>query len=141
MAEIKHQIPIDATSAKVYSALTTQAGLQSWWTTDADVEERIGGKAVYGFERRGMVFRMKTEKLEPEKLVVWSCSGDHPEWAGTMLTWTISSEGGKTVLRFTQSGWKSISEFCTECNTSWGELMHRIKGYSEGKTPGPLWKE
>jgi len=24
---------------------------------------------------------------------------------------------------------------------SWGELMHRLKGYAEGKNPGPLWTE
>ena len=27
------------------------------------------------------------------------------------------------------------------CNSSWGELMHRLKGYAEGKNPGPLWTE
>ncbi len=32
--------------------------------------------------------------------------GEHPEWAGTTLTWNISNEGGVTVVRFTHSGWK-----------------------------------
>lgn len=54
---------------------------------------------------------MKIEKLEPGKQVVWSCHGDHPEWAGTALTWNDSSENGTTVLRFTHSGWKSVTDF------------------------------
>jgi len=27
------------------------------------------------------------------------------------------------------------------CNSSWGELMHRLKDYVEGRNPGPRWKE
>src|SRR5262245_53306481 len=27
------------------------------------------------------------------------------------------------------------------CNSSWGELMHRLKDYVEGRNPGPHWKE
>jgi uncharacterized protein YndB with AHSA1/START domain len=139
MAEIKHQIPINTTPDKVYLALATQAGLRSWWTADATAEERVGGKAEFGFDQRKMVFRMKIEKLEPGKQVVWSCHGDHPEWAGTTLTWDISREGGTSTLRFTHNGWKSISDFCAMCNSTWGELMYRLKDYLEGKNPGPHW--
>lgn len=141
MAQIKHQIPINTTPEKVYSALATQTGLRSWWTADTTADEKVGGKAEFGFDRRGMVFRMKIEKLAPGKSVVWSCHGDHPEWAGTRLTWDIAGEGPTTVLRFTHSDWKSFSEFCAMCNSTWGELMYRLKGYLEGKNPGPHWTE
>jgi uncharacterized protein YndB with AHSA1/START domain len=141
MAEIKHQIPIKAKAERVYAALATQAGLRSWWTADTKAEEKVGGKAEFGFDHRGMIFRMNIEKLEPNKRVVWSCHGDHPEWAGTTLTWDISEDGGTSVLRFTHSGWKAMSEFCAMCNSTWGELMYRMKGYLEGKNPGPHWTE
>src|SRR5574341_1457498 len=141
MAEIKHQIDIKASPKRVYAALATQAGLRNWWTADSVAEEKVGGKAEFGFDKRSMVFRMKVEALESGKRVVWSCHGDHPEWNGTKLIWDISREGGKTILRFTQSGWKSISDFCATCNTTWGELMYRLKNYLEGKNPGPHWLE
>jgi uncharacterized protein YndB with AHSA1/START domain len=141
MAEIKHQIPIKASPQKVYAALATQTGLRGWWTADTTVDERVGGKAEFGFEKRGMVFRMSIDKLEPAKRVVWSCHGDHPEWNGTVLTWELSPQNGGTTLRFTQSGWKEISDFCATCNSTWGELMYRLKDYVEDKNPGPHWKE
>jgi len=141
MAEIKHQIPIDATPDKVYAALVTTSGLRGWWTADVKTDERVGGKADFGFDRRAIVFRMKIEKLDPGKQVVWTCHGDHPEWAGTILTWNITREDDGSILRFTHSGWKSISEFCATCNSSWGELMYRVKDYVEGRNPGPHWKE
>jgi uncharacterized protein YndB with AHSA1/START domain len=141
MAEMKHQIPIKATPEKVYSAITTPAGLRGWWTADTQADEKVGGKAEFGFDKRGMVFRMKIEKLDPGKRVVWSCHGDHPEWDGTTLTWNIAHESDLTVLRFNHSKWKSASDFFATCNSSWGELMHRLRDYVEGKNPGPHWKE
>ena len=141
MPEIKHQIPIKAAPEKVYAALVTQAGLRGWWTADTTADEKVGGKAVFGFDKRGMVFRMDIDKLEPVKRVVWSCRGDHPDWSGTVLTWKLSPRDGGTTLRFTHSGWKKISDFCATCNSTWGELMYRLKDYVEGKNPGPHWKE
>jgi uncharacterized protein YndB with AHSA1/START domain len=141
MAELKHQIAIKATQDGVYAALATQTGLRGWWTADTTADEKVGGRAEFGFDRRGMVFRMTIDKLEPGKRLVWSCHGDQPEWAGTVLTWDLSPEGGGTTLRFTQSGWKSASEMYAMCNSTWGELMYRLKDYVEGRNPGPHWKE
>ncbi len=141
MADLKHQIPIKAAPEKVYAAIATQAGLRGWWTADTKADERVGGKAEFGFNKRGMVFRMDIETLEPAKRVVWRCHGDHPEWAGTVLTWELSPQGGGTTLRFTHGNWKSVSDYYAMCNSTWGELMYRLKDYVEGRNPGPHWKE
>jgi uncharacterized protein YndB with AHSA1/START domain len=89
MADLRHQIPIHSTPGKVYTALTTQAALRAWWTANTNIDEKVGGKAVFGFDRRSIVFRMNIETLEPGKRVVWSCHGDNPEWTGTTLAWDI----------------------------------------------------
>ena len=141
MAELKHQIPINAKPTKVYAALTTPAALHSWWTADATVEEKVGGKAEFGFDGRAIVFRMKIEELNPGKSVVWSCHGDQPEWNGTTLTWDLVPHDGGATVRFTHSGWKAATEMYAICNTTWGELMYRLKNYVEGRNPGPHWTE
>jgi uncharacterized protein YndB with AHSA1/START domain len=141
MAELRHQIPINASPERVFAALATQDGLRGWWTADVTADAKVGGKAEFGFDKRQMVFRMKIDKLEPGKRVVWSCYGDQPEWNGTTLTWNIAREDDATVLRFTQSGWKATSEMYAICNSSWGELMHRLRDYAEGKSPGPHWQQ
>jgi uncharacterized protein YndB with AHSA1/START domain len=140
MAEIKHQIQINAVPAKVYDAIATETGLRGWWTADSHADTKVGGKAEFGFDKRGMVFRMNIEKLDRDTRLVWSCHGDHPEWNGTLLTWDLNPSNDGTILRFTHSNWKSISDFCATCNSTWGELMYRLKDYVEGKNPGPHWK-
>jgi uncharacterized protein YndB with AHSA1/START domain len=104
MAEIKHQIPIQAAREKAYAAIATQQGLRGWWTADTSADEKVGGKTEFGFDKRGMVFRMTIDKLDPGKRVVWSCHGDHPEWNGTILSWELTPQDGGTTLRFTQTG-------------------------------------
>jgi len=78
--------------------------------------------------------------LTPGKQVVWACLGDHDEWTGTRLTWDISRKDGATLLRFTHGNWRSTSGIFATCNTTWGELMYRLKNYVEGRNPGPRWK-
>ena len=141
MADLKHQVPIDAAPAKVYAAIATQNGMRNWWTADTRMDEKSGGKAEFGFDKRGMVFRMEIDTLDSGKRIVMRCHGDHPEWAGTTLSWTIAGADDKAVLHFTHGGWKDVTDFCASCNSMWGQLMFRLKGYVEGKNPGPQWKE
>ena len=141
MVDLHHQVPISASPAKVYAAISSTDGNRGWWTADSKVDATVGGKAEFGFDNRGMVFRMTVDKLTPGKEVAMSCQGDHPEWSGTTLTWKIGKDGDHTVLNFTHSGWKSATEFCASCNTMWGQLLFRLKGFAEGQNPGPQWRE
>ncbi len=141
MVQLHHQVPIRANPDKVYAAVATTEGNRGWWTADSKVDTRVGGQAEFGFDHRGAVFHMTIEKLSPNREVVMSCRGDHPEWNGTTLTWRIEREGDETLLQFTHSGWQSMTPFCASCNSMWGQLMFRLKGFAEGRNPGPQWTE
>ena len=141
MPDLLHQISINAAPQAVYAALATQAGLSAWWTADTYAEEKVGSTAKFGFNKRDAVYRMMIKALDPGRQVVWSCEGDNPEWAGTTLTWTIVPDGGGCALRFTHGGWKSASEMFAICNSTWGELMYRLRAFVEGRNPGPHWTE
>ncbi len=139
MPDLHHSIFIQASPMKVYEAVSTEKGFQGWWTADTRAEPKVGGKAEFGFDNRGMVFRMVVEALEPGKRVRMACRGDHPEWRGTHLDWEISEEQGGTRLTFIHRNWRETTPFCASCNSTWGELTYRLKDYVEGKNPGPRW--
>jgi uncharacterized protein YndB with AHSA1/START domain len=148
MADLHHQIDIAAPPEKIYEALATETGLKRWWTADTHADEKVGGVAEFGFGQRSVVFRMRIEQLDPGRRVVWTCDGGHPEWKGTKLTWEIRrgatdplSSDNVTTLRLRHSGWKEISDFYASCNSTWGELMWRLKDELEGRQPGPHWRE
>jgi uncharacterized protein YndB with AHSA1/START domain len=109
-----------ASADQVYAAVATAAGHRQWWTADTRMEESVGGNAEFGFDNGQMVFRMTIEKLDPSRCVIMSCHGDQPEWNGTTLTWDIikNAAADGVTLRFTHSGWREVTDFCTSCNSS-----------------------
>jgi len=140
MADLNHVVPIDAPPEKVYAAVATQAGMRSWWTGDTQMDARAGGKAEFGFNNRGVIFRMTIEKLEPGRCMIMRCHGDPDDWNGTTLRWDISAnDSGGSTLKFVHSGWRAMTDFCASCNTMWGNLMFRLKDGLEGNSRGPQW--
>lgn len=140
MSDIRHEINIQAPPQTVYEALTTQEGLQNWWTVDTQALPEVGSLAVFGFFNRSTVFRMRIDELIPEKRVKWSCEGDVDEWIGTEIQFDLESdEGAGSKMRFQHKNWRSMEGIYAQCNTTWGNLMFRLKAFAEGKNPGPLF--
>ncbi len=140
MPEILHEIEIDARPDAVFRALTTEAGFMEWWTLDVETTAEAGSVATFGFYDRSTVFRMRIDELIPDRLIRWTCLGDVEEWTGTSLVFELSEyEGGGTVVRFSHTGWRSVTGFFRQCNTTWGALMYRLRDYCEGKNPGALF--
>jgi uncharacterized protein YndB with AHSA1/START domain len=133
------RIEIEASPEQVYQAIATEEGLRGWWTVDSNADPRVGGSAEFGFDNRGTVFHMSIDELRPGARVVWSCLGDPDDWRGTWLTWEIAKTGDGTMLHFTHGNWRSTEGYFATCNSTWGELMYRLRDYVEGKRPGPRW--
>lgn len=51
----------------------------------------------------------------------------------------MSQTKRQSLLRFSHAGWQAETEYFVSCNTTWGELMFRLKAAAEGKNPGPLF--
>jgi uncharacterized protein YndB with AHSA1/START domain len=136
MTDMLHEIHVAASPKAVIDAITTQEGLRAWWTADSVAEPKAGTDAEFGFGKRATLFRMKIAELTAKK-VVWECLGDVEEWRGTRLVWEIQPVENGTAVRFTHAGWKSVDGWFARCNSTWGELMHRLQNYVEGRNPGP----
>jgi uncharacterized protein YndB with AHSA1/START domain len=136
-----HSITINAKPKDVYDAVATQRGMQGWWTGDTKMEEKLGGRVEFGFEQRAVVFRMRVEALEPGRRVAMSCSGDPAEWAGTTLEWNVRPNGEATTIDFCHGRWKGMTPYAAMCNSTWGELMYRLKNFVETRQPDPHWKK
>lgn len=135
MADILHAIQISAPADAIYSLAATPAGLAMWWA--ADISEPDGAVEL-GFFNRNTIYRLRKQGERPPSQIEWLCETGQ-EWQGTRLTFQLESRGNGTLLRFTHGGWQSATDYFTSCNTTWGELMYRLKAAAEGKSPGPLF--
>jgi hypothetical protein len=135
MADIRHAVQIAAKSEAIYPLFATSMGFGRWWATDIT---EVRGAVELGFFNRATVYRLRLYASQPPSEADWVCeTGD--EWNGTHIRFRNEPTKSGTVLRFSHSGWREETDYFVMCNTTWGELMYRIKAAAEGKTVGPLF--
>lgn len=135
MADIQHAIQIAANAEAIYPLIATAKGFAQWWA--ADVTE-AGGALELGFFKRATVYRLRLKADQPPVEAEWTCETG-AEWIGTRVKFRLEGKASGTLLRFTHGGWQSETDYFTSCNTTWGELMFRLKSAAEGNPRGPLF--
>jgi hypothetical protein len=136
MADIVHSIAVQATPEELYPLVSTGAGFKAWWAEDVTVLP--DGAVELGFFGRQTVYRLRSSAFAKDRRAVWLCETGQ-EWNGTRLEFELEERRGTTQVRFSHCEWARVSEFFISCNTTWGELMFRLKAAAEGRKPGPLF--
>jgi uncharacterized protein YndB with AHSA1/START domain len=135
MPDIQHAIQIASRPETIYPLIATAKGLGQWWA--ADITESAGAVEL-GFFKRTTVYRLRLTVDQAPVQADWICETGQ-EWSGTHIVFRLESRASGTLLRFTHAGWESATDYFISCNTTWGELMYRLKAAAEGKSPGPLF--
>ena len=135
MPEIRHNVIIKTTPEKVYEAITTQEGLANWWAKQTIAKPEVGFVNLFTFG----TFRneMKVIILNPNKKVEWKCINSIEEWIDTNISFDLEEKEGHTLLRFTQSGWRAVTDTFAGCNYDWGRFMTSLKLFCETGTGTP----
>ena len=136
MADIKHSIPITATPEQIYPLIATGDGFKQWWAEDVT---QTSGAVELGFFNRTTIYRVRRTVDSTPTHAEWMCETGE-EWKDTRLIFLLEPAKSGALLRFTHGGWAKNSDYFTACNTTWGELMYRLKAAAEGKAPGPLFR-
>src|SRR6187402_1592716 len=133
MADINHQITINASAKKIYELISTKTGIQKWLTKEdgwkIKGKETLGDMLLFYFGENH--HEMKISKLEPNREVKWNCTAGHPEWIGTSLSFIIESNGDKNILHFAHKGWANSTDFFEQCNQVWAGCVQDIKNVVE----------
>lgn len=135
MADIQHSIQISAPPEVVYPLVATAHGFGQWWASDIT---QPGGAVELGFFNRSTVYRLRLKLHQPPFRAEWVCETG-TEWNGTRIAFSLEPKGAGSVVHFTHGDWKAVTDYFINCNTTWGELMFRLKAAAEGKSRGPLF--
>ena len=93
---------------------------------------------MLGFFNRSTVYGLHAAEFDAPWRAHWLCQSGK-EWSGTRLLFDLAEQNGQTLLKFAHAGWQAETDYFVSCNTTWGELMFRLKEAAEGKNPGPLF--
>ena len=103
--DIVHSVDIETTSDRLYEAITTQKGLEGWWTPQVKAEPMVGALNEFHFAGTTLTFRV--DKLEPARHIAWSSVQVPPDWEGTQVLFDITAEDDTVNLRFSHTGFAS----------------------------------
>lgn len=133
MADIKHLISINASPLQIYAALSTAAGIREWWTVDAELDEKVGGKGIFRFNYNQTVeTTVHIINLQEHLLVCWSVTASfRPEQVGTLITFEFRPGGNSTLLHFCQEGYAEADDSYALMNTGWAYYLVSLKQYLE----------
>ncbi|MCF2489323.1 SRPBCC domain-containing protein [Dyadobacter sp. CY347] len=131
MPDILHRVGIRSQSMQpVYHALTTQAGLAGWWTSNTQGEgDQVGNIIEFRFGAGG--FDMKVAALEEPNTVLWELADGPPEWMGTTISFELRQEDQYVILIFKHANWKEPVEFMHHCSTKWAVFLLSLKSLIE----------
>jgi hypothetical protein len=121
----------------VHSLVASAQGCTEWWAADV-TENQSSGNVDLGFFDRATTYGLRPVQIAAPHRAHWLCETGK-EWSGTRLLFDLAEQNGKTSLRFTHAGWQAETDYFVACNTTWGELIFRLKAAAEGKKPGPLF--
>jgi len=139
MPDIKHSIQIEATPQLVFPLVASAKGFARWWAADV-TEDSANEHVELGFFNRATVYGLHPVQFAAPRQAHWLCQSGK-EWSGTRLLFDLTEQKGQTLVRFTHADWQAETDYFVSCNTTWGELMFRLKAVAEGKTAGPLFSK
>lgn len=138
--EIMFAVDIDTEPKAVSDAVSTEAGLKSFWTPDVDAKPEEGSVARFGFGE-DQNLRMRVDRIDPGTEVRWTCVGDFPFWENTVVAWRMqpNPDGPGTRLTFSHTGWPEDQPEHAYASVSytWGQIVARLHDVLESGRPDP----
>ena len=113
---IEKEILIDASVETVYRVITDPGEISQWFSDAAELDPVPGGEGRLTFEDRAsnqrMTVRLRVETAEPPYRFAFRWDypeGESPhERNAALVEFTLTSEGGGTRLRVTESGFEAL---------------------------------
>jgi len=130
MADIVHHFPIRAPARKVFDAISTAAGLDTWWTKSCSGQPEDGAIYELGFGP-GYDWRAQVSRFNPSREFELRLSSAQQDWQGTRVGFELEEKDGTTQVRFHHAGWKESNEHYKVSCYCWAMYLRLLKRYLE----------
>ncbi|HEY4611391.1 MAG TPA: SRPBCC domain-containing protein [Bacteroidota bacterium] len=130
MPDILHNFLISAPAQKVFEAIATPAGLNTWWTKRSKGEPTVGATYELWFgpdyNWRGVV-----SKVTPNAEIEWQLTVADEDWMKTRVGFQLQEKDGVTHVQFHHTGWPESNEHYRTSCFCWAMYLRLMKRYCE----------
>lgn len=136
MAQINHEIKINAPIEKVHQAITSLQDLRSWHTSSMEGDSKPNGVLISKAKDKP-TFHWKIKSAKP---VIWECTEGPGDSVGTQVIFNLSeTDDGGILVELSHTEWPNQHGNFRKCNTLWGILLHHLKKYVESGIVNPAF--
>ncbi|MGH2779079.1 MAG: SRPBCC domain-containing protein [Actinomycetota bacterium] len=140
MASILLRVPIGADAGSIYKALSTNEGVNGWWSNHTEGPEGTGSTMRVAFPDAPITFDFEVTEETSNERVAWHCLSGPPEWIGTDVSIDIQTDDdGNLSALFVHSGWKTTEESFPFIAFSWAQILPRLKKLAEEGKAEPFF--
>lgn len=138
MDHYRKTLELAAPAAAVFDALTTQRGIEGWWTRTCSVGTGPGATLRVDF---GKTFKvMRIEKADPPREVRWRCTDSYlfvpgvidrkDEWKDHEIVFRLTEpKPGVTTLDFQHIGLDPSVGCYDVCSVGWDQFLASLRAY------------
>lgn len=136
---IFHDFTINASSKKVFDAVSDPEHLVNWWPDKCSGKPEAG--ALYNFyftpeyDWYGTV-----HQLEPAQLFTIKMTDASPDWVDTEFGFKLSEKDNQTYVEFFHSNWPQLNAHFRIASFCWAMLLKGLKDYVESGIVIPFEK-
>jgi uncharacterized protein YndB with AHSA1/START domain len=130
MADIFHNFPIKASAHKVFEAVSTPEGLDSWWTKTCEAKPAENSEYKLGFGP-GYNWSALASRWTPDSEFELQFSEADDDWRGTQIGFQLTENNGVTEVSFQHLGWPEANEHYQISCFCWAMYLRLLKRYVE----------
>jgi uncharacterized protein YndB with AHSA1/START domain len=129
-SDILHDFPINAPAERVFQAVASPQGLDSWWTKECAGKPTEGEeyRLYFGpqFDWRAVVSRCVTN----QEFELRMTRADQ-DWLHSHVGFSMSESGATTQVRFRHLGWPAANDHYRTSCYCWAMYLRLLRRYVE----------
>jgi len=130
MPDIFHNFPIKGSANKVFEAITTAEGLNSWWSESCQATP--GHHAIYNFGfGPGYEWSAISSRYEPGHEFELRFTNADADWLNTRVGFRLNESDGVTEVRFHHLGWPQQNDHYEISCFCWAMYLRHLKLFVE----------
>ena len=128
--DIHHDFWIEASADKIFEAITTPEGLNSWWPLKSSGKAEVGATYNFFFTEEYDWYGTVTECVPNKSFHIKMTQADE-DWTPTAFGFDMEELEGGVQIRFWHKGWPQCNHHYRRSSYCWAILLKGLKDYVE----------
>jgi len=130
MADIFHNFPISGSAQRVFEAISTPHGLDSWWTKTCEASPAPLAEYKLDFGP-GYLWHAIATLWIPNSAFELKLTDADRDWLETRVGFELREGNGVTAVKFYHQGWPEANEHYQTSSFCWAMYLRLLKRYVE----------